>query len=214
VPPFFPRREHDLYTMPVEQLLAHLRAARAAGDADQDAGGQAVLAFREEPRIRARVRRACPAAPDWVHEEITGKAVDDTMAGAWRGDQIGSFRAWSQTIVHGKVSEFFRTQKGEAVLHQRSFEDPDGRDLLERLHTGGEDLADALDRSLRLDGARVVLGRLGERNAGHAEIVEAALFSDRPSREVAAEHGTSAANVDQICTRYRRDLRRFVQEEI
>lgn len=213
MPPFFPRSEHDLYDMPVEQLLAHLRAARAAGDAEQDGLVQALLGFREGRWIRMRVQRACPSAPEWVHEEIAGQVLEDAMSSSWRGEQIGSFRAWTKQIVVRRVADFFRTQKGEAVLTQRSFEDPEGHDLLERFGGSGEDLADALERSLRLDAAHVVLERLRERNVAHAEIVELRVFEDRPSREVAEVHDTSVANVDQVCSRYRAELRRYVEEE-
>lgn len=199
--------------MPAEEIVAHIAAARAAGDADQEALAQAILAYKEEGRIRTWARRFAPTAPDWAIEEIAGEAFEDAMAGEWQGERIGSFRAYAKQITHRRAADFQRTQKGDAALKQRSLEGPEGQDLLERMTTEDDDLAEALDLSLRVDGARIVLERLRERRPDHAAIVEGREWQDRSSADVAEEHGTTGANVDQIVRRYRVEVRRFFEEE-
>ena len=44
-------------------------------------------------------------------------------------------------------------------------------------------------------------------NADHVAIVRRAFWDDQPSKDVAEEFGTTAANVDQIKTRFRKLVR-------
>ena len=210
--PYRRRSDAELYELPVGVLLAHIRAARAHGDVEQEKLAQDVLAFREEPRIVARIRGRCPRVPDWVHREIAGNVLESALGQLWRGAQVGSFRAWLNTMIAGEICEFFRTARGRALLEQRSLDDPHQREALGRRDAGGESLLDGLERTLRLDAAARALEELRERNGVHARAVELALWGDRPSREVAEECGLSVANVDQLKRRFRVEVRRRVEE--
>lgn len=201
----------ELYDKELGGLLGHLRAARAAGDADQEKLATDMIAFKEHDRILDKVRGAYGWAPEWAIDEIAGKAFESALRQRWRGETRASHRAWVNRIIGGEAASFFRTARGEAMVREHRLDagadDERSRHELLGGHGSDDALLEGLERSLHLDAAEAELGELEGRNPLHARVVALALWDDRPAREVAGECDTSPENVDQIKRRFRVALR-------
>jgi DNA-directed RNA polymerase specialized sigma24 family protein len=206
---FLPRSDLELAGMSDEGLLRYAAEAKRANAPEPAQQAMWHLLFRDEGRVRARVALKLPAhlrhhrdvVATWVLERVFDSALKLQL----RGESIGEFRRYCNIVVDRQYVSFWRTQQGKAIENETELpgyaDDGDaGRDL-----RGGDLDVDALVRRVELrEVVEVVTGRLSH---DHAAIVRRAIWDDQASKDVAAEFGTSAANVDQITSRFRRELR-------
>jgi len=207
---FIPKTERQLYDLAPEALLAYVTRAKGAKAKDHARTAIHMLLFRHEERMRTRVRARLPlhlahhadTVSDWVLERIMRSALKLQL----EGESIGEWVNWTETAIARQIISFWRTAQGQALEQQRMLaseheEDEGVHDSL-GVDFDEERVADRIDAIGAID---AVLGSMSNRD--HVAILNAVFWEDRSSAYVATEYGTSVANVDQIKTRFRKELR-------
>lgn len=195
-----------------EALLQRLAHGKRTGDLDQAREAMHHLLFRHERRMRRRVGLRLPehlahhedTVATWVLERVMRSAL---MLGL-EGTSVGEWVRWYGTVIDRQVVSFFRTAQGQALEQEAAVEvgarsDDDAAPRYEPVEEPDEERAVAQICHTGL--VQDVLGRM--ENQMHVAVIQDAFFEDRPSAEVAARHGTTAANVDRIKTRFREAVR-------
>lgn len=211
---FIPKADAELFDLAPEALLAYIAHAKRANAPEHAKTGVHMLLFRYEDRIRNRVRARLPqhlqrhadTVADWVIERIMRSALRLQL----EGESVGEWVNWTETAIARQVVSFWRTAHGQALEKERllpsEHEDVDGvRDWL-GVDFDDDTVAGRLDAINAID---AVLSRMPNRD--HVKILYAAFWDDRRSADVAVEHHTSVANVDQVKFRFRKDLRRELE---
>lgn len=202
MPPFRPRSDLELADLDADGLVAHIRAAREAGDA-----GQARLALRMVvyTHLRDVERRVALKVPAEDVEEVAGAAFESAFKAAFDGTSVGEFRALLNRIVDRRVADYHRRRPPRRV----PLVDGDGEPGVE-------------SESGRIEVESAVEQALGELNPVHRAVVERVVFSadEPPAHVVAGEVNAalaptppmSATNVHQIASRFRARLRELLGE--
>ncbi|MGE0065827.1 MAG: RNA polymerase sigma factor [Dehalococcoidia bacterium] len=197
-------------------LIDQAVAARAAGDEAQAELALKIFAFGLEGPLLAFVRNRMGSHGDAVVEEITGRALEDAIRSITklRGSTAEEGRAFVFKIARLRIADFLR--KGR--LRTDSIDDEESGGSADR-HAGMavEDIADAIDTNLVYEQA------LGDLRPDHREAVELFLISGYSARETAEKVGSrfdgsgndsmSEQNVNQIVSRFRKDLRTRLGQE-
>ena len=203
---FRPLPDSELERLDDDELIDYLRAARTVGLPDEANRAVAILAWGYMPTIRNRVRLRIP---DAEVEEVAWDVLEGALKSAFDGDSTIEFRGWIRIIIRNKVADYWR----------RHGEDPRRVPLPEE-HERDEDVwgvtpsvegasPEVIDLEAAIEQAYGELER-----AEHRQVIDEALFADRPSGEVAAEIGAmTAANVDQIKSRFRKRVRELLGGE-
>jgi RNA polymerase sigma-70 factor (ECF subfamily) len=173
-----------------EELIAVIRDAYAAGDANTVQAAFCHIQFRHQGRIRARVILKLPR--EHV-EEMVQEVFLATFEAAIEGKQIANLRAWLNKVAANHVADYHRGRDAQHLKGSQSLDADDAPDL-GPVADGGQGLAE-LEQLVES-----VLARLSD---PHRTAVELALFQDRPAHEAAAASGESEANVYQIVRRFR-----------
>lgn len=200
MPRFERKPDRELDRLDDEALLAYARAARGAGD--QAAGGRAiaVLVYGYWPNIERRVRMKVPR--EHV-EDVTADIVTSATQSAFDGTSVGEFRAWLATITKRRIADHHRRAEKTPVTVPL-LPDPDevsARDPAAASEEGLVETQEAVDR---------VLAGLSE---AHRRVVELVVFEGRTAGQAAQEvPGMREDNVHQILSRFRRALRRALQD--
>jgi DNA-directed RNA polymerase specialized sigma24 family protein len=193
--------EADLYRSDDDELLRYIAEAKRAGELEHARTAMHLLLYKHERRIRRRVGLRLPehlshhedTVAEWVLERVMQSALRLTL----EGESVGEWVRWYSTIVERQVISFFRSTQGKALERELDDAPPelsdafDSEQLISRIHAAGI-VQNVLDRM---------------ENPMHVAVVRAAIFDDLPSAEVAAAHGTSVANVDQIKSRFKAEVR-------
>lgn len=207
---FRPRLEHELYALDDDELLAYILAARDAQAHEYAGTATHMLLYKHEPRIRERIRWKLPehlrhhadTVAEWVLERVTTSALRLKL----EGETVGHWVSWWQTSVDRQIISFFRSKQGQALEGERDLpSEKQGADAPpDRLGTDFDE-ARMIERVLYGQIVASVLDELS--NSTHRAIVRAAFWDDRRSKDIAAEHGETPNNIDQIKSRFRRALR-------
>ena len=193
------------------QLLREVADARADGRLDDARLAIHMLLYKHDARMRRRVALRLPdhlahhadTVADWVLERVMRSALKLDL----QGTSVGEWVNWWSTAIDRQVISFWRTRQGQALERQ---------DPLPSEHAGEDDATpDRLGEDLDVDGflTRRSYGEIvqavldGIANPMHVTVVKLAFWEDLPSGEVAKRCQTTAVNVDQIKTRFRRDVR-------
>lgn len=191
-------------------LIDQALAARAAGDEAQAELALKIFAFGLEAPLLAFVRNRMGSHGDAVVEEVTGRALEDSIRSITRlrGTTAEEGRAFVFKIARLRIADFLR--KGR--FQSNSIDDEGSGGPMDR-HAGMavEDIADAIDTKLLYEQALQGL------RPDHREAVELFLISGYSARETAEKVGSrfnrsgndsmSEQNVNQIVSRFRRDFR-------
>jgi RNA polymerase sigma factor (sigma-70 family) len=200
VPSFERKPDRELDRLDDEAVVAYARAAREAGDHAAAARGIAVLVYGHWPNIERRVRMKIPR--EHV-EDVTAEIVTSAVQAAFAGTSVGEFRAWLATITKRRIADYHRrAEKSPATVPL--VHDPD--------EAGARDPAAASEEGLveTQDAVERVLAGL---SAAHRTIVEMVLLEGRVAGQVAREvPGMREDNVHQIVSRFRRALRRALED--
>lgn len=190
-----------------EQLFECLLLARDRDDGDVASECAQVFAFRIKPQLTRWARKRLPEeAVGEVVDEAIERVVGSSMKAStrFRGETLPELFAWVYRILRNTTADHFR-RIGKPAEHGLTIESLDG--------APGEDGDSARSITDEEDGyARVEIEMVTEQvlaglSPDHREVVQLAVHQDLASAEVADRTGKTVANVDQIKSRYRRDLR-------
>jgi len=207
--PFRPRSDHEIHALADEQILEYVIAARGAGEPAHAGRGLQLLVFGYRDIVQVRVGAKVPRHDvEEVADAGLLRAVATALKpGAFAGGSVGEFRSWMHTIVDRQVVDYWRKVK-------RS---PQEAPLPEE-HEGDEDswgsAGAAPDESAAVDVQAVIDQALGELADARRAVVERYVFDGRTATETADElgDGMTENNVHQIAARFRRRVRRLLDE--
>jgi hypothetical protein len=209
---FVPRSEPELAAMPDEQLVRYVAGAKRAGATDHATTGTFMLLYRHEPRMRNRVRARLPRHlahhADTVADRVLERVTKSALTLAFRGGSVGEWVRWWTVAIDRQYVSFFRTREGKALEREAPLpSERQGEDDEAPPDRLGVDLdVDALlSRTMGAEIVQSVLDAMD--NPEHVAILRRAIWDDQASKLVADEFGTTDMNVDQIKTRFKRDLR-------
>jgi RNA polymerase sigma factor (sigma-70 family) len=199
LPPFRPRRDDELNGWSDDDLIAHIRAARDAGDRKQARLALQILVFGHYANITRRVSLKIPSEDV---DLVAGAAFDSAFTSAFDGQSVGEFHSWLNTIVARRIADYHRREKRRRV---ELIEDGEDDPALEQI-----DARSAIDQAL------------GELSDTHHAVIELYLLNDEEptAGEVAdrinEHHGPEPPmtdqNVQQIASRFRKRLRELLSE--
>jgi RNA polymerase sigma factor (sigma-70 family) len=214
---FRERNESELQRLSDEKLVEYAVAARGAGAADAERLALEHLAYGLLPFVQAQVAKSVPIADV---EDVAGEALTaaikslHTAAAAFRGSTLAEFRGWLKRIAQFQVVEYWRGRKRQLDTqplpseHEREEEvfgeEPAADDFTDA--TAFQDVVDRLLDELDPPKRCVVELKVFERYsaAETADMVNAE-FPDLNPR-------MTDANADQIASRFRKELRRKLDE--
>lgn len=195
---FRPLPDHELQQLADDDLIVYVRGARDAGAADAARRALALLVFGYEPHIKARLRMK---VPPHVVDDLAHEVLVRAVSSAFAGESVGEFRSWLHVITGRTIADFFERSKRrpmEAMLPSEHL----GEDDMWGMEPTVSGEAEAVELRVAVD---EVLETLSD---SHRQAVELHLFADLTAQEVAGRiPGMSAANVAQIASRFRSQLR-------
>ena len=200
MPRFEPKPDRELDHLDDEALIAYARAARDAGDYAAGARAIAVLVYGHWSNVERRVRMKVPR--EHV-EDVTADIVASAIPSAFDGTSVGEFRAWLTTITKRRIADHHRrAEKTPPTVPLVS--DPDDAGARDPAAASEEGLAETQDAVER------VLAGLSD---AHRRVVELVVFEGCTASQAAqAVPGMREDNVHQIVSRFRRALRRALQD--
>lgn len=209
-PSFRWRSEAELYEMDDLGLVQHVHNAKAAGQDDQARLATHMLLFKHERRMRHRVAVRMPdhlahhaeSAAEWVLERVSRSALKL----GFEGQSVGEWVNWWGRAIDRQCISFWRTAEGQSLERQQALASEHAGDDDTAADTLGEplDVERLVAQACYSEIVQAVLGRM--RNPMHMQAIRLAFWDDLESSEVARRCGTTAANVDQIKSRFKKDL--------
>jgi DNA-directed RNA polymerase specialized sigma24 family protein len=203
--------DRELFDLEDGELLRYIARAKAASRLQDAVGATHVLLYRHEPRMRRRVALRLPehlahhaeTVAEWVLERVMRSALKLPL----EGEHPGQWVNWWGAAIDRQVISFWRSTQGQALETERELPSEHVGEEGKRPDRLGEELdIDALVR--RLSCGEIVNSVLDSMdNQSHAAIVRAAYSGDPSSAEVAERFGTTPQNVDQVKSRFRKELR-------
>ena len=204
LPPRFRRlRDHELDRLSDEELIAYLRTAREQGENADATLALRILVFGYQGILERRARMKVPRERA---EDVAAEALVSAVAGEFRGESIGEFRSWLNTIVDRRVADFHRRKR----LDEQPL-DPGNEEGVGSSVPSQPDATGAVETRALIDSVLIGLSDV------HRYVVERNVLDGCSARETAAEIletfewmdiPMSESNVHQIASRFRRDLRR------
>lgn len=209
----------ELFALKDYELVAYIAKTKRAGNRERAVAATHILLYKHEDRMRQRVALRLPehlwhhavTVADWVLEKVARSALTLPL----EGESIGEWVNWWTRAVNRQVISFWRSRQGQAL--EAEVELPEEPERVEnkgrrrRPNELGEDFdVDALLSELVRDQVitRVLNGMTNEK---HVAIIEAAIFENLPSKEVASRFDTSDDNVDKIKSRFKERLKEEFQ---
>lgn len=210
--PFRRLKDYDLNRLPDEELVAYAVAAREAGEPDAMKEALAILVFRRFDDLVRRARLKVPAADA---EDVASKTIGDAIIARFKGVSVGEFMVMVNRILSRRVADFHkkreRTIKAGPLLEEHEGD--------EGVHgqpgAGVADDTELLDTQDVIDRVKAALSDV------HRRVVELNVSEGYTADEVAAkvnaEHAElnppmSVDNVHKIASRFRKDLRRALED--
>lgn len=199
------RKEHELSTLGDDDLIAHIAAARDAGDQPGLKLSLGILGFRRWDDVARRVGARVPR-PDV--EDVASLALEGAIKAAFEGESMGEFVKLLQKITDRRIADYHRNREGKPRLDPLSEENEEDEDvwadsLIE------SDFSDGVDAQAVLDQA------LGELSEPHRAVVEFYLqgysakeTAEKVNNEVgdAQDKPMTESNAHQICSRFRKQI--------
>ena len=192
-------------------LVEHVHDAKAAGHSDQARLAMHMLLFKHERRMRRRVAIRMPdhlahhadTTADWVLERVSRSALKL----GFQGRSLGEWVNWWGKAIDRQCISFWRTAEGQSLERQQPLPSEHVGENVAAVDTLGEplDVERLLTQACYSQIVQAVLGRI--QNPMHARAVRLAFWDDLESAEVARRCQTTAANVDQIKTRFKKEVR-------
>lgn len=201
-PNFRDLKEHELATLPDEQLIAYLQKARVAGATEAMTLALSVLVFGYLDIVTRRVALKVPPADV---DDVAHEAILSAIRSAFSGESIGEFRAWLNRITSRRIADYHRRLEGKPkTVPLLSGDEED--------EAGWGEVPSAEFEGVSVDAERAIETAYAALSEAHQRIVDAYVFADRPAPEVAAEEDTSEDNVHQVASRFRRRVRDLLED--
>lgn len=215
MPGFRRLSEHQLDGLSDDELVDYIRRARAEGELVAMRTAIQVLAYGSYDEVHARVRMKMQSQSDADVEMVTDEVVGGAMLAAFRGESVGEFRALVTRILKRRVADYYRSSRSEMFLEPLAAEHEGEEGVWGNVPVDPEDevgavwAADLLERTLaELSPAH--RAAVEHRLAGHSSKEAAELVNNHLAGEL--ERPMTADNVDQINSRFRRDLNDLILE--
>jgi RNA polymerase sigma factor (sigma-70 family) len=191
--------DRELDRLDDEAIVAYARAARDAGHHAASTRAIAVLVYGHWRNVERRVGMKVPR--EHV-EDVTADIVASAIQSAFDGTSVGEFRAWLATITKRRIADYHRrAEKAPATVPLVS--DPETAGVPDPPAASEEGFVETQDAVER------VLAGLSE---SHRRVVELVVFDGRTASQAAqAVPAMREDNVHQIVSRFRRSLRRALQ---
>lgn len=180
-------------------------AARDAGDPGQFEAAVRIFIFKIRPRIESIVTLRIKDPTDC--DQVIGEALTDAVrnASTINGRHYGEFFNWVKRIAHLRVADHYKRAKSRARFVPLGPGEDDDRAAV--------DPPDP-DDEIEAVGIRLVIDEvLRTRSATHVEVIQRRRRGE-PAKKIAEDLDRgpdgemTAANVDQIFSRFRKDLDR------
>lgn len=202
----------DLDRMGVEELFDAFLAFRRVGDTGSAKLCIQLFAFQMRPQLLGRAIRKC--SPD-VAELVVDATIESVLKDTepeddipFRGDKRAQLHKWVYTILKHRIADHYRTtERREAIAQIESLDAPAGGEGASH----GETFPDEEDGFVEIELREIREGVLAEMNPDHRRVIELWL-QGYDSTEVAGMTGTTANNVDQIRSRYRKAYRQALED--
>jgi DNA-directed RNA polymerase specialized sigma24 family protein len=197
LPAFRPLTELELAALSDDDVIAYLRAARAAGQNEAARLALRVLVFGYWNIVASRVSMKLPAH---AVEDVTGDVIADAIRSSFAGESVGEFRSWLQTILKRRVADFYRAREREpetTPLERDAAAEPA-----------------VTDQSGYVEVQVILQALLDEMRDDHRRVVEIMVFEDRSADDAcAAVPDMTPANAYQVVRRFRTELRRRLEDD-
>lgn len=202
---FGPGNQDDPSKLSDEQIIENSVAARDAGHRDEFIHWVRVFVARRLPMVRGMVRLKISHQED--QENVEQDILVSAMESAHRiqGSHPGEFVNWLKTIARCRIADYHeRRKRGEQ--HETPMEISSSDD--EEAHA--LEIADLEDEHGAIGVYDLVHRVLATRSEVHRRTIELRM-DGHPSREIPGILGDGAgmtpANVDQVFSRFRKELR-------
>jgi DNA-directed RNA polymerase specialized sigma24 family protein len=97
-----------------ERVVAHLVAARAAGEREQVILSLQILAFANHQRVLGWVGLKIPRQDvDEVATQVLESAIAGAIRAPFEGGEVGQFRAWLHRITVFRIADYHRSREGK-----------------------------------------------------------------------------------------------------
>lgn len=208
---FIPKNELQLAELSDDDLVRYVARAKKANELAHATTATFMLLYRHESRMRRRVQAQLPAflahLSDAVEDYVLERVWDSALKLPLEGQSVGEWVNWWKTAIGRQVISFWRSRQGQAL--ERETEWPS-----EREDDTGKRRPDPIGREMDVDSvldsveyAAVIDRVLETRNDRDRQIISAAVFEDRASKDVGKDFDETPVNVDKIKSRFRIDLR-------
>ena len=208
---FIAKTEHQLAEMSDEELVRYVAEAKRAKQPSHAKTGTFMLLYRHESRMRRRVQAQLPTflghLSDTVEDFVLARVWESALKLPVKGESVGEWVNWWKTAVGRQVISFWRSRQGQALESETEWPS-------EREDAGGKRRPDPIGREMDVDSvldsveyAAAIDAVLETRSERDRKIIAAAIFEDRPSKDVGNDFDETPVNVDKIKSRFRLDLR-------
>lgn len=199
------KTEHELTRLPDPELIAYAVRARDRGDRDEFVRAVTIFVWKRKPWIEYRV-----AVKIGNHED--GKdVVQDVLRSVFEsahritGSHPGEFANWLKAITRNRIADFIVRRKRQREREQMV------PPVLDEEDGYLPEIADLNDEYGAVDTNDVVEQALAGRSDAHRRAIELRM-DGYPSREAAGilsgeDLPMSPANIDQVFSRFRKELR-------
>lgn len=198
--PFRAKPDNELDGLDDDALLAYIRAARDVAERVHAVRALQILVFGHWDNVVRRVQLKVPAADA---EDVAGEVIASAIRSAFDGESVGEFKVWLKTITSRRIADYHRSRAGDPQMSVLGASD-DTPGSVEPIAPSSDGYVETQDVIERL---------LDELSGIHREVVELAIFGAVPTAAIVAGiENMTEANVHQILSRFRRELRRRLDE--
>jgi DNA-directed RNA polymerase specialized sigma24 family protein len=203
--PFQELPEHRLSALRDDELIAYMRAARAAGRHEAMRAAIAVLVHGYHAVLLNRARLKLPDADV---EDVVAETLLSAIASAFDGRSVGEFKSWMHTILSRRIADFHddRSRKPKTAP-------------LPSEHGGDEDIWGEEPSEPFEGDALYARGCLGQaydelEHGAHRRVIDLYLLGPHSAGETAklVGDGMTEANVHQISSRFQRRVRELLED--
>jgi RNA polymerase sigma factor (sigma-70 family) len=201
----FRRLPHEqLNNLSDEDLIAYVRDAREAGARDEARAAIQILVYGHRRDIERKVQLKMK---EHAVDEVADSALIRAVKSSFDGESVGQFKSWLWTIVSRQIADWYELQKRR----------PDETVLPEE-HEGNEEiwgvsLTVEIDLDAGLDSRRCIDRAMDGLNDQHRRVVELYWLEDANARDTAAQTGETEDNVYQVANRFKRALRKCLEDD-
>jgi len=201
----------ELDQLDSDALIAYIRDADQAGRRDEAQRALGVLCFRHYDNVKRRVSIRVP----WADvEDVAQEVMASSIKSAFDGTAVGQFVNWLNRIVDRRVADYHRRKESRPTEVALPEEHEQAEDIWgEAAVVGPEE--PTIDVERKIDAA------LPESKV-HRRVIDIYVFDDQDARTTAdrinqefpdLDPSMSVDNVQQIASRFRKNLRGMLDEE-